>query len=131
MWARVKRPSEPPETTNMDSQQPDKPHHPLERPLNEDERYSDPFSPTSRLAPPPSESTRRILIPRSQPLFAYIILGINIVVFGIDMLLDQRLTLLGGKWNPAIIDGQYWRLVTHMFLHGGIVHLGLNGYFLY
>lgn len=112
----------------MESQPPEKPRHPLERPLSEAENHPT-YNQPATVAP--AQTGRRIEIPRSAPLYAYIILGINIVVFLIDMLLDQRLTLMGGKWNPAIINGQYWRLVTHMFLHGGIVHLGLNGYFLY
>jgi rhomboid protease GluP len=41
------------------------------------------------------------------------------------------LTLLGAKSNAGIIDGQYWRLITPLFLHGGLLHLGLNSYFLY
>lgn len=27
---------------------------------------------------------------------------------------------------PYIIDGQYWRLITPVFLHGGVVHLAFN-----
>lgn len=33
---------------------------------------------------------------------------------------------LGGKFGPLIFAGQYWRLVTAMFLHAGLVHIGLN-----
>jgi len=41
------------------------------------------------------------------------------------------LILLGAKVNTLIAQGQYYRLVTCMFLHGGIVHLGVNMYSLY
>ncbi|MBU3143434.1 rhomboid family intramembrane serine protease [Clostridium sp. CF012] len=41
------------------------------------------------------------------------------------------LILLGAKVNELIQKGQYYRLVSCMFLHGGIVHLGVNMYSLY
>lgn len=45
---------------------------------------------------------------------------------------DTRvLVLLGAKVNELITQGQYFRLVSCMFLHGGIVHLGVNMYSLY
>jgi len=34
---------------------------------------------------------------------------------------------MGGKWVPAILHaGEWWRFVTSVFLHGGLVHIGLN-----
>jgi len=41
------------------------------------------------------------------------------------------LTYMGAKDNAAILQGQYWRLFTPMFLHGGVLHIALNSYFLY
>ncbi|MBZ9688884.1 rhomboid family intramembrane serine protease [Clostridium estertheticum] len=41
------------------------------------------------------------------------------------------LILLGAKVNYLIAKGQYYRLISCMFLHGGIVHLGANMYSLY
>ncbi|MGH4123114.1 MAG: rhomboid family intramembrane serine protease [Clostridium sp.] len=41
------------------------------------------------------------------------------------------LVLLGAKVNELIQKGEYYRFVSCMFLHGGIVHLGVNMYSLY
>lgn len=37
------------------------------------------------------------------------------------------LLTMGGKWVPAILHGgEWWRFVTSIFLHGGLVHIVLN-----
>lgn len=41
------------------------------------------------------------------------------------------LALLGAKLNFYIDQGQFWRFVTPLFLHGGLLHLSLNAYALY
>ncbi len=33
---------------------------------------------------------------------------------------------LGAKFGPAIAAGQWWRLVTAVFLHAGLFHIGMN-----
>jgi rhomboid protease GluP len=44
----------------------------------------------------------------------------------------DRLIQLGAQFPPAIaLDHQYWRLVTAMFLHIGLIHLAFNMYALY
>ena len=79
-------------------------------------------------------------MPSGTPFFTYALIAINVLVFLADSLtafagLGFRgvglLTLLGAKNNQAIMAGQTWRLITPLFLHGGILHLGFNSYFLY
>lgn len=33
---------------------------------------------------------------------------------------------LGAKFNPLIQEGEWWRLITPVFLHSGFMHLGMN-----
>lgn len=42
-----------------------------------------------------------------------------------------RLFRFGAKENGAIASGEYWRLLTTAFLHGGFIHLLVNSYSLY
>lgn len=73
----------------------------------------------------------KINFKESQVRFTYILIAINVIVFILDYLSGSTLTLLGMKDNGAILAGQYWRLITPVFLHGGILHLAFNNYFLY
>jgi rhomboid protease GluP len=72
------------------------------------------------------------------------ILIVNVLMLGVSMvatinaggggglrllwgLNGEVLYRLGSTYPPAIFDGhQWWRLVTAMFLHGGLIHIGFN-----
>jgi len=71
-----------------------------------------------------------------KPQITYFLLYVNIIMFfilefnggstDIETLLDY-----GAKYNPAIIMGEWWRIITSMFLHIGFLHLLMNMIALY
>jgi rhomboid protease GluP len=71
------------------------------------------------------------------------LLIVNILMFGVSLVatlqagkgaglsilwnLDgEALRRFGALWTPAVREGQLYRLVTAMFLHGGLIHIGFN-----
>jgi len=74
---------------------------------------------------------------RSQrPLATQGLIAACVVVFVVKAFRDHSLmggTLAsdvawGANCGPLTLGGQWWRLLTHQFLHGGIIHLGMNMY---
>lgn len=43
----------------------------------------------------------------------------------------MTLRAFGSKWNWALAHGEWWRLVTAGFLHGGLMHIGMNMWVLF
>ncbi len=70
------------------------------------------------------------------PLLTYGLLGLTIAVY-FGQLLSQSvfgfdwLAELGLKDNLGIARGELWRLITPMFLHASVLHIGFNMYALY
>ncbi|PRR81365.1 rhomboid family intramembrane serine protease [Clostridium luticellarii] len=75
----------------------------------------------------------------SKFIVTYILIALNVLVYFMTSYLsgnifDSNLNVLvfmGAKVNSLIDSGQYYRLFSCMFLHAGIVHLGVNMYSLY
>src|SRR5690625_1243754 len=71
-----------------------------------------------------------------KPLFTYVLIILNMIMYFIletnggstDI---ENLVKFGAKFNPLIIDGEWWRIVSSMFLHIGFLHLFMNMLALY
>lgn len=85
--------------------------------------------PPEGVPPPP---TPRVQLPA--PVVTRILIGINVAVFLAMALTTKQFmnfdTVTALRWGadfaPATASGEWWRMLTSMFLHGGIIHLAVN-----
>lgn len=73
---------------------------------------------------------------RQQPFVTYALLILLAVVFLMESLAGgsenvSTLIAFGAKINYLVQEGQWWRLITPMFLHIGVLHILMNGVTLY
>ncbi len=70
----------------------------------------------------------------------YSLIGLNLLFYAIEILYTgsivdipaQELVELGAIYGPQVVlGGEWWRLLTAMFLHGGMTHLLMNMFSLY
>ena len=77
----------------------------------------------------------------SSMIVTQVIFGANVAVFigmvlaiGGTMLSDpsgQALVAWGANFGPQTVGGQWWRLLTCLFVHGGLLHIAANMYWLW
>ncbi|MBM3696055.1 MAG: rhomboid family intramembrane serine protease [Actinobacteria bacterium] len=68
---------------------------------------------------------------RATPV-TWALIGVNTLLFAVQEFFPRlRITARAAHW-PALVDqGEWWRLFTAMFLHGGVLHIIFNMYVLW
>ena len=95
-------------------------------------------------ARPIPQQTYQLRLPLRRPRAVWVLLTLNIAIFAIPTLLqfvgvrvngapiNDYLLFLGAKDNAGIkLRGEYYRFLTSMFLHGGLLHILFNAWALY
>jgi len=95
-------------------------------------------------ARPIPQQSHQLRLPLSRPRAVWVLLALNIAIFVIPTVLqlagvklfgypiNDVILSLGAKDNQGIkVNGEYYRFLTSMFLHLGLLHIGVNAYSLY
>lgn len=88
---------------------------------------------------------RYVRLPERVPYVVYTLIGLTLLTFALQYLTQYGIlgpqgfrcpyfftrdvpACYGLKVNGLIIDGQWWRLLTPIFLHASLIHIGFNMY---
>jgi rhomboid protease GluP len=94
-------------------------------------------APYGPYAPAPAQRPQGVSlpVPRFRPVWTYVLLAANVAIWAVVFFtlggLGDRLLTLGVKDDGLIAQGEYWRLLTAMFLHIEIIHIFSNMLALY
>ncbi len=87
------------------------------------------------------EDAKQIVLPaqwvrrgESSITLTHVLLGANVAVFlamalasrSIADFSGQTLAHFGANFGPWTLSGEWWRLLTYMFVHGGLMHIAFN-----
>ena len=78
----------------------------------------------------------RVRTPVVKPIVTYVLIAVTVTAYllqlaGNYLLGGDLLMALGIKYAPYIRNGEIWRLITPVFLHGSFLHIGFNMYALF
>ena len=94
-------------------------------------------SPTTRIKPPPVRRAQGITLATGDAPITKALIAINVAIYLVTVFQSQSTTPTGSivtrylLYGPAVAHGDWWRLVTSMFLHASILHIGFNMYILW
>jgi rhomboid protease GluP len=104
--------------------------------FSENEFELEPASSSARSGGPPRNSIGIGILDPAVPSYpvTIAIIAANALVFAIMVLkgvsffdpTPRQAIEFGADFGPLTLNGQWWRLVTSMFVHFGIIHIGLN-----
>ena len=80
------------------------------------------------------EKTKKIekIFSMKTPLITFLLIGICIIMFFLTYFLGKNeIITYGGNIKELVKSGEYYRLLTCIFLHAGIIHIACNMYSLY
>ena len=76
---------------------------------------------------------RIVARPSGSAIVTKVLVGLNVAVYLVTAVQGSGLNAPGGKlftdwalFGPLVANGDWWRLVTSMFLHASIAHIALN-----
>jgi rhomboid protease GluP len=75
-----------------------------------------------------------MLVPKPGYFATPVIMNLNLAIFlimvfagfGFISFRGQDLLSVGGNFRPSVLRGEWWRLLTNVFLHGGLMHIFVN-----
>ena len=83
-------------------------------------------------------SGSRFALARDELIVTKVLIGANVAVFLVNLLQGASFGRNGGElfsqwalFGPLVAAGDWWRLITSAFLHGGLIHLAFNMLFLW
>jgi membrane associated rhomboid family serine protease len=80
-----------------------------------------------------TRGVRRVSFEGTGSIVTKAMIGMNVVVFLVNLAQGASLSRNGGDlflrgllYGPVVADGDWWRLLTAAFLHGSVLHIGMN-----
>jgi membrane associated rhomboid family serine protease len=89
--------------------------------------------PATRIKPPTVRRAPGIALATGRAPVTWTLIAANVAIYLITVVQGAGLDSPGGSlfvrwllWGPFVANGGWYRLVTSMFLHGSLVHIGFN-----